>query len=74
MASLAEGAGRPPAAPGTEPQPSAGAQTPLVPGCFPSPPVRDVGTSSAAPLFSPRPSDTSVAHWKDGGYQSLRRC
>ncbi|XP_074452974.1 myomegalin isoform X9 [Larus michahellis] len=30
-------------------------------GCFPSPPVRDVGTSSAAPLFSPPPSDTSVA-------------
>ncbi|XP_063200657.1 myomegalin isoform X4 [Chroicocephalus ridibundus] len=30
-------------------------------GCFPSPPVRDVGMSSAAPLFSPPPSDTSVA-------------
>ncbi|KAM9378914.1 myomegalin isoform 2-T2 [Phaethornis superciliosus] len=30
-------------------------------GCFPSPPVRDVGTSSAAPLFS---SDTLVAQQK----------
>ncbi|XP_068808071.1 myomegalin isoform X3 [Struthio camelus] len=29
-------------------------------GCFPSPPVRDVGTSSGAPLFSPLPSDMSV--------------
>ncbi|XP_074007325.1 myomegalin isoform X1 [Numenius arquata] len=34
-------------------------------GCFPSPPVRDVGTSSAAPLFSPLPSDTSVARQMD---------
>ncbi|KAM9280114.1 myomegalin [Cariama cristata] len=34
-------------------------------GCFPSPPVRDVGTSSAAPLFSPLPSDTSVPRWMD---------
>ncbi|NXK65974.1 MYOME protein, partial [Sylvietta virens] len=29
-------------------------------GCFPSPPVRDVGTNSAAPLLSPPPSGTSV--------------
>ncbi|XP_027550401.1 myomegalin-like isoform X4 [Neopelma chrysocephalum] len=29
-------------------------------GCFPSPPVRDVGTNSAAPLFSPLPSDMVV--------------
>ncbi|NXF44874.1 MYOME protein, partial [Oceanites oceanicus] len=34
-------------------------------GCFPSPPVRDVGTSSAAPLFSPLPSDTLVAQRMD---------
>ncbi|XP_074762926.1 myomegalin isoform X2 [Athene noctua] len=34
-------------------------------GCFPSPPVRDVGTSSAAPLFSPLPSDTPVARRMD---------
>ncbi|XP_052656522.1 myomegalin-like isoform X2 [Harpia harpyja] len=34
-------------------------------GCFPSPPVRDVGTSSAAPRFSPLPSDTSVARQMD---------
>ncbi|XP_054689362.1 myomegalin isoform X2 [Grus americana] len=34
-------------------------------GCFPSPPVRDVGTNSAAPLFSPLPSDTSVARRMD---------
>ncbi|NXN45612.1 MYOME protein, partial [Rhinoptilus africanus] len=34
-------------------------------GCFPSPPVRDVGASSAAPLFSPLPSDTSVARQVD---------
>ncbi|XP_009318973.1 PREDICTED: myomegalin-like [Pygoscelis adeliae] len=34
-------------------------------GCFPSPPVRDVGTSSAAPLFSLQPSDTSVARRMD---------
>ncbi|KAM6265265.1 myomegalin isoform 2-T2 [Spheniscus humboldti] len=34
-------------------------------GCFPSPPVRDVGTSSAAPLFSPQPSDTLVARRMD---------
>ncbi|NXS56946.1 MYOME protein, partial [Brachypteracias leptosomus] len=34
-------------------------------GCFPSPPVRDVGTSSAAPLFSPRPSDVAVAQQTD---------
>ncbi|NXK36875.1 MYOME protein, partial [Piprites chloris] len=31
-------------------------------GCFPSPPVRDVGTNSAAPLFSP---DTSVVQRMD---------
>ncbi|NXD65996.1 MYOME protein, partial [Eolophus roseicapillus] len=35
-------------------------------GCFPSPPVRDVGTSSAAPLFSPLPSDMPVARQMDG--------
>ncbi|XP_039241040.1 myomegalin-like isoform X3 [Pipra filicauda] len=34
-------------------------------GCFPSPPVRDVGTNSAAPLFSPLPSDTVVAQRMD---------
>ncbi|XP_075364184.1 myomegalin isoform X4 [Mycteria americana] len=34
-------------------------------GCFPSPPVRDVGTSSAAPLFSPLPSDKLVARRMD---------
>ncbi|NXA97420.1 MYOME protein, partial [Melanocharis versteri] len=34
-------------------------------GCFPSPPVRDVGTNSAAPLFSPLPSDTSVVRRMD---------
>ncbi|NWU51719.1 MYOME protein, partial [Dromas ardeola] len=34
-------------------------------GCFPSPPVRDVGTTSAAPLFSPLPSDPSVARQVD---------
>ncbi|NXX17199.1 MYOME protein, partial [Podargus strigoides] len=34
-------------------------------GCFPSPPVRDVGTSSAAPLFSPLPSDAAVARRMD---------
>ncbi|NXD81979.1 MYOME protein, partial [Halcyon senegalensis] len=34
-------------------------------GCFPSPPVRDVGTSSAAPLFSPLPSNTAVAQQMD---------
>ncbi|XP_071421787.1 myomegalin isoform X3 [Pithys albifrons albifrons] len=34
-------------------------------GCFPSPPVRDVGTNSAAPLFSPLPSDTSVVRQMD---------
>ncbi|XP_062438076.1 myomegalin isoform X2 [Rhea pennata] len=38
------------------PGPSAEARA----GCFPSPPVRDVGMSSAAPLFSPPPLDTSV--------------
>ncbi|NXK10392.1 MYOME protein, partial [Herpetotheres cachinnans] len=41
------------------PGPSAEARA----GCFPSPPVRDVGTSPAAPLFSPLPSDTLVAQW-----------
>ncbi|XP_030352273.1 myomegalin-like isoform X4 [Strigops habroptila] len=35
-------------------------------GCFPSPPVRDVGTSSAAPFFSPLSSDMSVAWQMDG--------
>ncbi|XP_029818145.1 myomegalin-like isoform X1 [Manacus vitellinus] len=34
-------------------------------GCFPSPPVRDVGTNSAAPLFSPLPSDTVVVQRMD---------
>ncbi|XP_061859147.1 myomegalin [Colius striatus] len=34
-------------------------------GCFPSPPVRDVGTSSAVPLFSSLPSDTSAAQRMD---------
>ncbi|XP_064003297.1 myomegalin isoform X2 [Pogoniulus pusillus] len=34
-------------------------------GCFPSPPVRDAGTSSEASLFSPLPSDTSVAQQMD---------
>ncbi|XP_075012751.1 myomegalin isoform X4 [Calonectris borealis] len=34
-------------------------------GCFPSPPVRDVGTSSVAPFFSPLPSDTLVAQRMD---------
>ncbi|XP_017585163.1 PREDICTED: myomegalin isoform X11 [Corvus brachyrhynchos] len=34
-------------------------------GCFPSPPVRDVGTNSAAPLFSRLPSDTSVVRGTD---------
>ncbi|XP_014113030.1 PREDICTED: myomegalin-like [Pseudopodoces humilis] len=29
-------------------------------GCFPSPPVRDVGTNSAAPLVSPPPCGTSA--------------
>ncbi|NXU80316.1 MYOME protein, partial [Oreotrochilus melanogaster] len=35
-------------------------------GCFPSPPVRDVGTSPAAPLFSSLPSDKLVAQQKEG--------
>ncbi|KAM6415099.1 myomegalin isoform 1-T1 [Rhynochetos jubatus] len=34
-------------------------------GCFPSPPVRDVGTSSAAPRCSPLPSDTLVTRRMD---------
>ncbi|NXY51313.1 MYOME protein, partial [Ceuthmochares aereus] len=34
-------------------------------GSFPSPPVRDVGTNSAAPLFSLLPSDALVARWRD---------
>ncbi|KAM6305704.1 myomegalin-like [Aegotheles albertisi] len=34
-------------------------------GCFPSPPVRDVGTSSSAPLFSLLPSDTAAARRMD---------
>ncbi|XP_042663096.1 myomegalin isoform X2 [Tyto alba] len=34
-------------------------------GCFPSPPVRDVGTSLAAPLFSPLPSDMPVGRQMD---------
>jgi len=55
----------PSAAPGTELWPSTGAQTLLVPGCFPSPPVRDVGTSSALP------PDTSVARRMEGECQSL---
>lgn len=63
-----------PAAPGTEPHLSTAAQMFLVPGCFPSPPVRDVGTNSAGPFFSPLPSDTSVVRRTDGGYQSLPAC
>ncbi|XP_027514277.1 myomegalin-like isoform X8 [Corapipo altera] len=43
------------------PVPSAKTRT----GCFPSPPVRDVGTNSAAPLFSPLPSDTVVVQRMD---------
>ncbi|XP_066048126.1 myomegalin isoform X5 [Chamaea fasciata] len=35
-------------------------------GCFPSPPVRDVGTNSAAPPLSPLPSGTSVIRRMDG--------
>ncbi|XP_054020904.1 myomegalin [Dryobates pubescens] len=44
-------------------------------GCFPSPPVRDVGTSSEASLFSPLPSDTPVAPQTDapGGTAPLVR-
>ncbi|XP_077038031.1 myomegalin isoform X8 [Agelaius phoeniceus] len=34
-------------------------------GCFPSPPVRDVGTNSAAPLLSPLPSGMSVLQRMD---------
>ncbi|XP_062353720.1 LOW QUALITY PROTEIN: putative neuroblastoma breakpoint family member 8 [Cinclus cinclus] len=34
-------------------------------GCFPSPPVRDVGTNSAAALLSPLPSGTSVVQRMD---------
>uniref|UniRef100_A0A8D2NCF4 Phosphodiesterase 4D interacting protein n=1 Tax=Zonotrichia albicollis TaxID=44394 RepID=A0A8D2NCF4_ZONAL len=34
-------------------------------GCFPSPPVRDVGTNSAAPLLSPLPPGTSVLRRMD---------
>ncbi|XP_021401602.2 myomegalin isoform X1 [Lonchura striata] len=34
-------------------------------GCFPSPPVRDVGTNSAAPLLSPLPSSMSVLRRMD---------
>ncbi|XP_018780696.2 myomegalin isoform X2 [Serinus canaria] len=34
-------------------------------GCFPSPPVRDVGTNLAAPLLSPLPSGTSVLRRMD---------
>ncbi|NXQ08099.1 MYOME protein, partial [Vidua macroura] len=34
-------------------------------GCFPSPPVRDVGTNSAAPLLSPLPSGMSVLRRMD---------
>ncbi|XP_032923211.1 myomegalin-like isoform X2 [Catharus ustulatus] len=34
-------------------------------GCFPSPPVRDVGTNSAAALLSPAPSGTSVVRRMD---------
>lgn len=59
---------------GTEPHLSTEAQTFLVPGCFPSPPVRDVGTNSAAPHLSPLPSSTSVLRQMDGGYQSLPAC
>ncbi|XP_068879849.1 myomegalin isoform X3 [Aphelocoma coerulescens] len=51
--------------PGPSAETRAGAQMFLVPGCFPSPPVRDVGTNSAAPLFSRLPSDTSVVQGTD---------
>ncbi|XP_063262773.1 myomegalin isoform X3 [Prinia subflava] len=34
-------------------------------GCFPSPPVRDVGTNSAAPLLSPLPPGTPVLRQMD---------
>ncbi|XP_017585162.1 PREDICTED: myomegalin isoform X10 [Corvus brachyrhynchos] len=51
--------------PGPSGETRAGAQMFLVPGCFPSPPVRDVGTNSAAPLFSRLPSDTSVVRGTD---------
>ncbi|XP_037999975.1 myomegalin-like isoform X7 [Motacilla alba alba] len=34
-------------------------------GCFPSPPVRDVGTNSAAPLLSPLPSGTALLRRMD---------
>ncbi|XP_031973104.1 myomegalin-like isoform X6 [Corvus moneduloides] len=51
--------------PGPSAETRAGAQMFLVPGCFPSPPVRDVGTNSAAPLFSRLPSDTSVVRGTD---------
>ncbi|NXK51557.1 MYOME protein, partial [Chauna torquata] len=34
-------------------------------GCFPSPPVRDVGTSSAAPFFCPPTAETSVPQRTD---------
>lgn len=63
--------GKTPAAPDTEPRLSAGAQILLILGCFPSPPVRDVGTSSPAPLFSPLSSDVSVTWQMDGRSQSL---
>ncbi|XP_041885705.1 myomegalin-like isoform X7 [Corvus kubaryi] len=51
--------------PGPSAETRAGAQMFLVPGCFPSPPVRDVGTNSAAPLFSRLPCDTSVVRGTD---------
>ncbi|XP_039555237.1 myomegalin-like isoform X2 [Passer montanus] len=51
--------------PGPSAETRAGAQIFLVPGCFPSPPVRDVGTNSAAPLLSPVPSGTSVLRRMD---------
>lgn len=45
------------------------AQLDLVPGCFPSPPVRDVGTSLTASFSSPR-SDTLMPQHSVGGYLS----
>lgn len=45
------------------------AQLDLFPGCFPSPPVRDVGTSSAAPFSSPH-SDTFMPQHTVGRYLS----
>ncbi|KAM9543323.1 myomegalin [Guaruba guarouba] len=59
--------------PGCQSLPGPSAETRA--GCFPSPPVRDIGTSSAAPLFSPLSSDMSVTRQMDGpcGADSLLR-